>query len=109
MCELLADRAGIERGFAFTAGLLSSLDLLLGVPMTEVETKVDVDDELAAAAFRKEGMLGKLVRLVAEYQEAVAAGIQTRSELGSVELVAAMAFAWAMSHINAIEQAPALA
>ena len=109
MCEMLADRAGIDRGFAFTAGLLSSLDLLLGVPITEVESKVDVDDELAAAAFRQEGMLGKLVRLVTEYQDAVAAGVHTRSELGSVELVAAMAFAWAMSHINAIEQAPALA
>ena len=82
MCELLADRAGIERGFAFTAGLLSALDRLLGVPLAEVADKVDVDQELAAAAFRKEGMVGKLVRLVTEYQDAVDAGGPTRSELG---------------------------
>ncbi len=106
MCELLADRAGIERGFAFTAGLLSALDRLLGVPLDEIAEKIDVDQELAAAAFRKDGMVGKLVRLVTEYQDAVDAGRPTRSELGSVELIAAMAFAWAMSHVNAIERTP---
>jgi c-di-GMP-related signal transduction protein len=106
MCELLADRAGIERGFAFTAGLLSALDRLLGVPLAEVADKVDVDQELAAAAFRQEGMVGKLVRLVTEYQDAIVDGEPKRSELGSVELIAAMAFAWAMSHINAIERTP---
>jgi len=109
MCELLAPSGGIERGFAFTAGLLSALDLLLGVPITEVAERIDVDHELAEAAFAREGRVGKLVRLVMEYQDAAAAGVHIRSELGNVELVATMAFAWAMSHINAMERAPAAA
>ena len=109
MCELLAPSGGIERGFAFTAGLLSALDLLLGVPITEVAERIDVDNELAEAAFAREGRVGKLVRLVMEYQDAAAAGVHIRSELGNVELVATMAFAWAMSHINAMERAPAAA
>lgn len=106
MCELLAERGGIERGFAFTAGLLSTLDLLLGVPIEEVETRIDVDPELAEAAFRRDGRVGKLVRLVTEYQDSVTSGQRIRSELGNVELVAAMAFAWAMSHVSAMERAP---
>lgn len=109
MCELLAPSGGIERGFAFTAGLLSALDLLLGVPITEVAERIDVDPELAEAAFAREGRVGKLVRLVMEYQDAASAGVHIRSELGNVELVATMAFAWAMSHINAMEKAPAAA
>lgn len=109
MCELLAPSGGIERGFAFTAGLLSALDLLLGVPITEVADRIDVDPELAEAAFARDGRVGKLVRLVMEYQDAAAAGIRIRSELGNVELVATMAFAWAMSHISAMEKAPSRA
>jgi c-di-GMP-related signal transduction protein len=106
MCELLADRAGMERGFAFTAGLLSALDRLLGVPIAEVETRVDVDHSLSVAAFRHEGMMGRLVQQVTEYQDAVVAGEPTPSELGDVELVGAMAFAWAISHVRAIERTP---
>ena len=109
MCELLAPSGGIERGFAFTAGLLSALDLLLGVPIAEVADRIDVDHELAEAAFARDGRVGKLVRLVMEYQDAAAAGVHIRSELGNVELVATMAFAWAMSHISAMEKAPSRA
>jgi EAL and modified HD-GYP domain-containing signal transduction protein len=106
MCELLADRAGIERGFAFTAGLLSAMDRLLGVPLAEVEAKVDVDHSLSSAAFRHEGMVGKVVALVSDYQDAVATGAPIDPELGDVELIGAMAFAWAISHVRAIERTP---
>jgi c-di-GMP-related signal transduction protein len=109
MCELLAQPQGLDRGFAFTAGLLSALDRLLGVPIDEVEQNVEVDDELAAAAFRGQGPLGELVASVADYQDAVAAGEPTGSGPGDTGLVAAMAFCWAMSHVNAIEQEPSAA
>jgi EAL and modified HD-GYP domain-containing signal transduction protein len=109
MCELLAQAHGIDRGFAFTAGLLSALDRLLGAPIDQVEQSVDVDDELAAAAFRREGPLGELVGAVADYQDAVAAGEPAGTVPGDTGLVAAMAFCWAMSHVNAIEQEPSAA
>ena len=109
MCELLSQSHGIERGFAFTAGLLSALDRLLGVPIEEVEQSVDVDEELALAAFRRTGALGELVGSVADYQDAVAAGEPAGSVPGDTGLVAAMAFCWAMSHVNAIEQEPSAA
>jgi EAL and modified HD-GYP domain-containing signal transduction protein len=108
MCELLATPRGLDRGFAFTAGLLSALDRLLNVDISEVETRVDVDDAMAAAAFRRETALGELVGHVSDYQDALDDGEPTSEELGNVELIAAMAFCWAMAHIKAIEQAPAL-
>jgi hypothetical protein len=46
------------------------------------------------------------VHLVTEYQDAVAAGEPTPTELADVELVGAMAFAWAISHVRAIERTP---
>jgi EAL and modified HD-GYP domain-containing signal transduction protein len=107
MCELLAPTRGIERGFAFTAGLLSALDRLLGIDISEVADSVDVDEALATAAFRRESPVGTLVGLVADYQDAVDAGESSDPALGDVELVAAMAFCWAMAHVNAIERAPA--
>jgi EAL and modified HD-GYP domain-containing signal transduction protein len=109
MCELLAQPRGLDRGFAFTAGLLSALDRLLGLPINEVESQVDVDDELAAAAFRRETAVGELVGLVADYQDAVGAAEGSAAHLVDVELVAAMAFCWAMTHVNAIAGAPAAA
>ncbi|MFN8193611.1 MAG: HDOD domain-containing protein [Nocardioidaceae bacterium] len=109
MCELRAQQTGIDRGFAFTAGLLSALDLLLSVDISEIEARVDVDEGLAAAAFRREGPVGELVSYVADYQSAVAAGEATGSGIGDVELVAAMAFAWAMSHVNAMLHPPRVA
>ncbi len=108
MCALLARPTGIDRGYAFTAGLLSALDRLLGIPITEVERRVDVDKELGAAAFRRWGRVGELVGLVADYQVAVEAGEPVAADLRDVEMVAAMSFAWAMSLINAIERASAL-
>ena len=109
MCELLAPTRGIDRAFAFTAGLLSGLDRLLGVELSEVEERVDVDDKLAGAAFRREGALGELVGLVTDYQELVDNGEPTGPEFGNFELMAAMAFCWAMSHITAMERPPAAA
>ncbi|MBJ7357460.1 HDOD domain-containing protein [Nocardioides sp.] len=104
MCELLAQPRGLDRGFAFTAGLLSTLDLLLGVELTEVEKRVDVGSAMAAAAFRRETPLGELVGLVRDYQDAVDEGEPAPAGLSDVELVAAMAFCWATAHISAMER-----
>jgi c-di-GMP-related signal transduction protein len=109
MCALLAERRGIDRGYAFTAGMLSALDRLLGVPIAVVARRVDVDQELGAAAFRHHGAVGELVGFVADYQVAVEAGRAAAPSLGDVDQVAAVAFASAMSHIKAIERVSAVA
>jgi EAL and modified HD-GYP domain-containing signal transduction protein len=107
MCALLAGPHGIDPGFAFTAGLLSALDRLLGIPIDEIGRNVDVDVELGAAAFQRWGPVGALVAAAADYQVALDAGDPIPP--GEVDPVAARAFAWALPLITAIDRASVLA
>ncbi len=107
MCALLAAPHGIDAGFAFTAGLLSALDRLLGIPIGEIGRAIDVDPELGAAAFQRLGPVGALVASAADYQVALDAGDAIPP--GDVDPVAATAFAWALPIITAIDKATVLA
>jgi c-di-GMP-related signal transduction protein len=107
MCALLAGPHGIDPGYAFTAGLLSALDRLLGIPIDEIGRNVDVDVELGAAAFQRSGPVGALVGAAADYQVALDAGDPIPP--GDVDPVAARAFAWALPLITAIDRASVLA
>ena len=103
MCEVLAHRWSTSTDFAFTAGLLSALELMTGQPLEELDGTLDLDEELKAAAFRHEGLVGQLVGAVVDYQ----AGLQHGDdEVRSPELdtVAAAAFAWAMPFVTALGQ-----
>lgn len=106
-CAVLAAPHGIDPGFAFTAGLLSTLDRLLGIPLDEIGRNVDVDVELGAAAFQRWGPVGALVGSVSDYQLALDAGKPIPA--GEVDPVAARAFAWALPLVTAIDRASALA
>jgi c-di-GMP-related signal transduction protein len=101
MAELLAPARGVPSEVAFTAGLLSALDLLLGVTLTELDGTLDLEPRLKAAAIRREGPLGCLVSEVADYQEALVGGGPSGETPRSVDLdaVAADAFGWAMPFV----------
>ncbi len=100
MCELLARTrdAGIA-DVAFTVGLLSSLDLLLGIPTEELDATLTLSDDLKAAAFQREGTLGELVEEVALYQRQV---LDDPSPARDLDAAAASAFAWAMPYVNTL-------
>lgn len=110
MCELLARGRGLaEPEYAFTAGLLSSLDLLLGVPAGELAETLEISAELKRAAFDQEGEVGALVSEVMGYEEAVhsATGLPADVEAdpdATAELDAAAgdAFAWAMPYVSGL-------
>lgn len=100
-CELLAESRGLgDPEFAFTAGLLSTLDMLLGVPLDQIAETLDVPDAVAAAAFRHETPVGGLVAEVAGHQFGLVAGPGTPAPGADVDLAAAQAFAWAMPYVN---------
>lgn len=62
LCELLARRVDPELGdAAFATGMLSGLDLLLGVPGDEVLAELPVAPDVRAAILRWEGRLGSLL------------------------------------------------
>lgn len=105
MCELLARSQGLDAPFAFTAGLLSALDVLLGVSTADVERQIHVGQELADAAFRHEGPVGRLVGRVEEYERWVADDGPTLEDHDRVTLIGAMAFSWGASYVQTMESA----
>lgn len=105
MCELLAPDQAIDPPFAFTAGLLSALDLVLGVPLADLEEQVQLDHELKKAAFWRQGALGELIGRVEAYERAVEGGLALGVEHRDITVIGAMAFSWASAHSGAMESA----
>lgn len=105
-CELLACSRGLgDPAFAFTVGLLSALDLLLGVSLDEVAASFDLPVAVSDAAFHKAGPVGAMVAEVAAYQADVARGWTTwpASDLDSAS---AAAFGWAMPFVSTFADEP---
>jgi c-di-GMP-related signal transduction protein len=99
-CELLAGSRGLsDPEFAFTAGLLSALDLLLGVPLDEVASTLDLPSAVAAAAFDRSGPVGRTVAEVTAYQSDLVHGVATQSA-ADLDAAAAAAFRWAMPFVS---------
>jgi len=105
MCELLAPGRGLDGPFAFTAGLLSALDLVLGVPLPEVEQQVTVAEELSDAAFGRQGEMGELITRVVDHEQWIDTGSRLPDDHDEVTLVGAQAFGWAAQYAGAMEAA----
>ena len=106
-CELLAESRQLgDPEFAFTAGLMSALDLLLGVPLDEVAETFDLPAPVVAAAFRHEGPVGALVAEVTAYQQAVARAV-TDLPPSDLDMASAAAFGWAMPFVSTFADFPA--
>jgi len=69
MCELLAPRwLGKDDGGAFLVGLLSRLDLLLGLTMDEIVDGLGLEDSLRVALLNRTGPMGELLLAVEAYE-----------------------------------------
>lgn len=69
MCEVLAERLDrATSGMAFAAGILSSLDLLLQLPLPTVLSGLPLDEELRRSVIGHHGPLGNLLADVIDYQ-----------------------------------------
>ncbi|WP_197024616.1 EAL and HDOD domain-containing protein [Cellulomonas sp. KRMCY2] len=67
-CEILAPTLRLSADVAFTAGLLSRLDVVLGVPLPDVLGSLSLSDELGDALLRSSGPLGDLLTAVRSYE-----------------------------------------
>lgn len=108
-CELLAARSsGVTGEAAFTAGLVSALDVLLGVHAEELAEVLDLDPDLKGVAFDRTGEAGALVTRVAQFQDDVARRRLTSGgsaiDPALADAVAA-AFAWAAPQAAALDAA----
>lgn len=101
-CELLTGtRASGNPEFAFTVGLLSALDLLLGVPLDEIAGTLRLPSAVSVAAFHQVGATGALVAEVAAYQRDVARGRSTAAN-ADLHAASAAAFGWAMPFVSSL-------
>jgi EAL and modified HD-GYP domain-containing signal transduction protein len=67
LLELLAQRLRPSQrnvaDIAFTVGIMSLMDTLFGIPMTDIVVQIPVIDEVANALVRRTGLFGELLRL----------------------------------------------
>jgi c-di-GMP-related signal transduction protein len=105
MCELLArDIAPALGPVAFTAGLLSAFDLLMGVAAEQVTTALSLDAELKEAAFGDSTPLAHIVRDVIEYQAKPASGSRSSGlSDDAFDRVAVESLSWAVKSTRSLD------
>ena len=96
-CELLADRVGESARMGFTAGMVSSFELLVGIPADELSRTLPLSDDLREAAFGDRTPLGRIVCDVADLQSGrefprMLSGLS----LADLDEALAVAFSWAL-------------
>jgi EAL and modified HD-GYP domain-containing signal transduction protein len=78
LLELLAKRLRPSQrnvaDIAFTVGIMSLMDALFGIPMSEIVTQIPVIDEVAAALTHRSGFFGELLRLAESIEQMEGAG-----------------------------------
>lgn len=68
MCELLAEAGHLDGQKAHTIGLLSAMDMLLGMSLADVLASTDLDDDVREALLQRTGPHGVLLDAVVEYE-----------------------------------------
>jgi EAL and modified HD-GYP domain-containing signal transduction protein len=67
LMELLAQRLRPGQRYlseiAFTVGIMSLMDVLFGIPMTDIVEQIPVSDEITSALLRRTGFFGELLKL----------------------------------------------
>ncbi|MDR5906183.1 EAL and HDOD domain-containing protein [Franzmannia qiaohouensis] len=63
-CELLAKQEGLNGHHAYFIGLLSSAELLLGIPGEEFLTSLGLDSSTMSATLRREGAYGEVLQRI---------------------------------------------
>lgn len=105
LAELLAKRMFPDQtDHAFTAGMLSAFDLLLGVPRENVPLILDIPPRLQQAAFGSDSRIGGLIGDIIEYEQYGSAAVSFGElDRAMVSQLAAQAFGWAVRAIEAID------
>lgn len=80
MAELLAERLGqVKTDSFFLAGMFSSIDALLDVPMTEALAMVPVNKEVSEALTERNGIIGEVLDCVLAYEQGDWDNVRCRS------------------------------
>jgi c-di-GMP-related signal transduction protein len=109
MCQLMASRLVPNLAdSAFTVGLVSALDLLLGSTMETIVENLALADELADALLNKGGMLGRILSDVIAWElGGEELHLRCGLSLGSLEKSYLEALAWSNEVCGLLDSAPA--
>jgi len=108
MSELLAPSAGCQADAGYTAGLLSTLDVVLGMPIVKILDALPLDADIRDGILNGDGPLGRLVADVTDYQ----LGRPERASRcampeDAVRTAAVEALTWTVGMTSALESAQA--
>lgn len=80
MCQQLAeDSYSIDPDMAFTVGVLSKMDLIMNMPMTELLLQLSSSQEEREALLHRKGELGHLLATVEAFENVDSAGLMNKS------------------------------
>ncbi len=68
MCELMAEATQSDAATHYTVGLLSTLDAMLDMPMTQVLETMPLSEDISAALLHEEGALGQTLKCTRAYE-----------------------------------------
>jgi len=107
MCELLATEAPVlSPELAFTAGLLSSFDLLLDVELEVALRDLPLDNSLRAAVLGGQGQLGQLVADVKGFQLGrLEQPLRSGCDVSTLSSVAVASLIWAVGLSSTVSEA----
>jgi c-di-GMP-related signal transduction protein len=107
MAELLGAEAQAGLGDpAFTVGLVSALELLLGAPMPEILDKLVLADDIAGAVLDHAGILGRILDDVLSWEfGGFGLDVQSGLPLADMERAYIEALSWANEACSLIEPA----
>ena len=97
MCQTMAEALRLpvaDVSTAFTVGLFSGLDILLGVPMAQVLADLPLSGRVRAALLERSGPLGALVSSAVSYQRAELGEMGGLASLGDWREAFREAVAW---------------
>lgn len=105
LAELLAEYVEPGSGaHAFTAGMISALDLLLGVPHAKLSAMLDLPDTLRTSAFSRGSTVGCLIADIVEHEQHGHPPHRVANLSDDVVVQAsAQAFGWAMEATEVID------
>lgn len=80
MCELLAESRGVAPGTAFTVGLFSMLDVMMGMPLEGIVHQLGLTGDVRSALIERSGEAGDVLAQVEKYQQAMLQGNDAPAE-----------------------------
>lgn len=104
MAELIAQSVSpAQSEQAFTAGLVSALDLLLGAPLADLVSQLSLTAEIEDAVLGRTGLLGHILEDVVAWEVGDNRLVRCGLDMGAVEQAYVEALKWATNLAGALE------